>query len=151
MIKRIPFTQQGFTILSEELNELVKSRPLAVLELQRSRELGDLSENTAHRVAKQKVGRMDKRIRQIRNILKYAFIVKPSQNKTIEIGSSFVLTGNNQTHALTLVNTFESNFEKGLLSSYSPIGKGVFGKKKGEVVSISTPKGKNNFTITHIG
>jgi len=150
MIKKIPFTQVGYDSLCTELESLYTERISAIAELQRSRELGDLSENSAYRVARQKVTRIDKRIKHIKNLIKYATIIIPKNKNNIDMGSSFSISLNNQVFFYTLVNTFESNIEKGLLSAYSPIGKNMLGKKKGDVVLISTPKGPITCTIVDI-
>jgi len=150
MIKKIPFTQTGYNLLLEELSALNSERNPAIAELQRSRELGDLSENSAYRVARQKTSRIDKRIRHIKNLIKYSVIVSPKNNHTIEVGSCFSIKLNDHNYTYTLVNTFESNIEKSLLSAYSPIGKNVLGKKKGDIITISTPNGTSICTILDI-
>lgn len=150
MIKKIPFTQPGYNELIREKALIQKERLSAILELQRSRELGDLSENSAYRVARQKVSRIDKRIRQINNTLKYAYVVKPKNNGTIEIGSSFTINQSNTNQTYTLVSTFEADIEKGYISIYSPIGKNVLGKKKGDIITVKTPKKPLTFIIVKI-
>lgn len=150
MIKKIPFTQAGYQALINEQSSLAIQRKSAVTELQKSREMGDLSENSAYRVARSKLTRIDRRTRYLANMIKNSYIVAPQRKDQIEIGTRFTASLNGQAETYTLVNTFESDIEKGLLSAYSPIGKNAIGRKTGDEIKIVTPKGISILKILKI-
>ncbi len=145
MRKKILLTKQGYEGFEIELARLKKSRPDAVTELQRTRELGDLSENNAYRVARQKLIRTDRRIAYLTSLLRNARIQTQKNNQTVQIGSIVVLEIQGATTSYTLVDSLESDIQKGLLSAFSPIGKAIIGRVPSTEVTATTPSG--NITV----
>ena len=92
-MKSIRFTKQGFDDFELERKNLQKTRISAVKELTRAREMGDLSENAAYRVARSKLSRVDSRLRYLDRILKNAKVVQLSTDGFIDIGSIVVIRG----------------------------------------------------------
>ncbi|NCO98375.1 transcription elongation factor GreA, partial [bacterium] len=75
-MSKTPFTKQGYEDLVNEKNELTKSRVDAVANLKTAREMGDLSENAAYKVARSKLSSVDRRLRFLTKILDHAYIMK---------------------------------------------------------------------------
>ncbi|MDE2025461.1 MAG: transcription elongation factor GreA [Patescibacteria group bacterium] len=149
-MKRIPFTQTGYDKLLTEKGQLVASRPVAVEELKRAREMGDLSENGAYKGARFKLSDIDRRIRHLDHLIKHAHIVSSSQTDTVEIGCMVVVASEGSQQTFSIVGSFESNPSNGTISHKSPIGNALIGKKIGEQVTVSVPKGIVTYTIISI-
>lgn len=147
MIKKIQFTQSGMSDLQAELIKLKAARVPAVVELQRAREMGDLSENAAYHVARSRLSRIDSNIRRIEKVLKQAVVVEPPNDGYIDIGSCVKIDDGEKTKEIILVDGYESDFMKGKISVYSPIGKELRGKRKGDKINVATHAGKNTFLI----
>lgn len=150
IIKKIRFTRDGFEEKKKEYNNLLKERIRAVSELQRAREMGDLSENAAYKVARSHLSGVDRRLRYLERIIKDAEIVPSPENGMIGIGSRISMRHNNETMTVMLVDSHEGDMSKGKISIYSPIGKAILGKKKGDCVEVITPSGIVDFYIQEI-
>src|SRR5476651_187589 len=73
---KIPFTQSGYDELIQEQTRLQEKRKETVVSLSRAREMGDLSENGLYKAAKMELGGIDRRLRQINYLLRFASIVE---------------------------------------------------------------------------
>ena len=79
----IPFTKLGFEELEKQLEVEVSKRPDAVKTLTRAREMGDLSENGLYKAAKQELNDLDRNIRNLKYLIKYANITVPTNNNFV--------------------------------------------------------------------
>ncbi|OGK62625.1 hypothetical protein A2334_03365 [Candidatus Roizmanbacteria bacterium RIFOXYB2_FULL_38_10] len=150
-MQKIKFTRGGYADLKKEYDGLILNRVKAVSELQRAREMGDLSENAAYRVARSALSRIDSRIRRIDKILRSAVVVDPPKDGYIDLGSRVTLEEDDgQEKTVYLVDGYESDIMRGKISVYSPIGKALRGKRKGDKIIVTTPKGKVIFTINDV-
>lgn len=141
---QIVFTKRGLEDKQKEYNDLLLQRPDAVKELSRARDMGDLSENGYYKAARMKLSDVDRKLRQLKHLLKIAIVQDKTQTEFIEVGSTVVLQTENKTFTYTIVGTYEANPHDGKLSASSPLGKLLVGKKKGENVTLS----HNNKTYT---
>ncbi|GIV41939.1 MAG: transcription elongation factor GreA [Vicingaceae bacterium] len=149
------FTQEGLNKLKEELKYLKNvERPKISKQIAEAREKGDLSENAEYDAAKEAQGLLELKIAQLENIIANAKIIDESKLDTSKVS---ILTkvkiknlANNMVMEYTLVSEKEANLAQKKISVESPIGKGLLGKKKGEVVEIVTPAGKVKFEILEI-
>ncbi len=149
-IKKIKFTKEGFEELNAEYTKLKSDRISAVMELQRAREMGDLSENAAYKVARSKLSSIDARIRRIEKIFRFSIVVEKNNSEYIDIGSKVVINNGINTKEILLVDGWESDFTKGKISIYSPIGKALRRKKTGDVVYVITPAGEQKYKIESV-
>ena len=147
MIKKILLTSEGLKEKEEERNELKASRVDAVKELQTARNMGDLSENGAHKAARFRLSGIDRRLRSIEGIMRRAVVVEKRKDGRIGIGSNVVVNDGKVDLKLMIVDSHESDFAKGKVSLYSPIGKVLVGRKSGDKIEVVTLKGKMNYTI----
>ncbi|MCX7955843.1 MAG: transcription elongation factor GreA [Patescibacteria group bacterium] len=145
-------TQQGFEKLKKELEELKnQKRPQAVERLAKARSMGDLSENSEYTAAKEELAFVEGRIQEIEEILKNAQVAEnPSNDTIVELGETIVVEKNQEKITFTIVGEYEADPINGKISVNSPIGKGLIGKKVGEIVEIETPSGKNIYKILEI-
>ncbi|MFA5770715.1 MAG: transcription elongation factor GreA [Patescibacteria group bacterium] len=155
---KTPFTKQGYADLVNEKNELTKTRVDAVANLKTAREMGDLSENAAYRVARSKLSSVDRRLRFLTKILENAYIMKVDFKGMVDVGCLVTvetkqLVKTRQCLVSTtyqIVNSHESNLANGKISYYSPVGRALIGKRVDDVVEVITPNGKITYKIKEI-
>lgn len=149
-MKKIPFTESGYQKLLDEKAKFLKERPEVVGNLQKAREMGDLSENGYYKESKARLGFLDGRIRHLDRLIKCGEVTKPTGTQTVEIGNSVIITNGNQQLEYTIVGGYESNPAEKTISNLSPLGKALMGKKIKEIVAVATPAGVTNYTILKI-
>lgn len=149
-IKRIPVTKEGFEKLQKELKDLQDSRPEAVKNLANARAMGDLSENGLYTAAKARLRSIDSQIFRTEIQIKLADIVESNLTDEVSLGSKVTIKSDNETKEVHLVGDYESNPFEGKISQYSPLGRALIGKKKGEIAEFHAPKGKISYKIVSI-
>ncbi len=151
MKKKIPFTRDGLMQIQVEYELLEKSRPDAVNDLRLAREKGDLSENTAYRAARSKLSSIDNRLRRLKRLLDNAYVVENKNADFIDIGTFVtIVDDNNISQSFQVVSTHEADINRGKISSYSPLGKSLIGKRTNDKVTIITPSGVKTYMIKNI-
>lgn len=151
MKKQYQITSEGRAELEKELKELKGSRAAIAEKIAAARELGDLSENADYDAARDEQGQAETRIAEIEDILLNAEIIAPKKGSSVVVGSKIALKINGKKVSYQLVGPVEADPTNGKISDQSPIGKALLGKKAGESVEITTPKGKSKYTIEKIG
>ena len=115
--------------------------------------MGDLSENGAYRYAKFELGSLGRQLRELRFKLKngYVPIIKSGRNPAdaIDFGSTVTVRDGENFLTFLLVSQYESDPAQNKLSTESPIGRAVVGKRVGDVVKVKLPAGEREFEITH--
>ena len=149
------YTEEGYKKLKEELQQLKDiERPKASDAIAEARDKGDLSENAEYDAAKEAQGLLEMRIAKLENALANARIIDESQldNSQILIQSTARLLNKkvNKEVKYTLVAQREANLKEGKISVDSPIGKGLLGKKVGDVAAIQVPAGMLEFEVLEI-
>lgn len=148
--KRIPFTASGFAKLKTEFADLTEKRKSTVVDLRTAREMGDLSENAAYKVARFELSGIDRRLRRLTYLLRYGTVVTKTEGDAVDFGKQITIRSESGDMTFELVGGYESNPKEGKLSIYSPIGKAVQGRKVGETVTVEAPKGLMTYTIISI-
>ena len=138
--------------LEEEIQALERELSYELpIELKRARALGDLSENAEFIMAKQRQDIVGARLAQLKRRLADLSLVNLSNipKDRIAFGTRVVLYDVDRDTEIQykLVTSEEADVGKGLISTTSPIGRGLMGKKLGDVVRITTPKGMREFEI----
>ena len=149
------YTEEGLKKLREELNILKDiERPKASNAIAEARDKGDLSENAEYDAAKEAQGMLELQISKLENVISNARIINESQLdvskvlvlSTVEVKN--INSGKNMKY--TLVAQTEADLKMGKISVDSPIGKGLLGKRVGEIASISVPSGSIELKIISI-
>jgi len=150
--QKFVITQEGFDKLTQELKELREVKKPAVLErLQKAREMGDLKENSEYHSAKESLRFIESRMIWIEIRVRNADVVaKDANHSIISLGDSVVLEQNGNTVDYQIVGELEADIANKKLSTNSPIGKAVFGKKVGDVVTVQIPAGDVTYKIIKI-
>ena len=140
------YTVEGLKKLKDELNQLKDiERPRASNAIAEARDKGDLSENAEYDAAKEAQGMLEMKISKLEEIVANARIIDESQ---LDVSKVLVLSkvqiknlNNNMTMDYTLVAESEADLKSGKISVNSPIGKGLLGKKVGDIAEINVPNG----------
>lgn len=147
---RITFTKEGFASLNEEVEKLTQERPLAVENLKKARELGDLKENGYYKASRARLSFIDSRLLHLKSLVKRALVVDNPQTDLITLGCKVILDDGKTKRGFQLVNKYETDPQKGKVSDMSPIGKALMGKRKGDEVLITIPAGTVTYRIVEI-
>ncbi|MGI5827539.1 MAG: transcription elongation factor GreA [Patescibacteria group bacterium] len=151
--KQLPiyeFTANGFKKIKKEQETLLAERPLAVEDLQKAREMGDLSENGYYKAARAKLSSIDSRLRRLAVLIKYAKVVNSAKAGEVGLGSKVTVKSNGKERKFEIVGNLEADPLQGKLSNKSPIGKALLGKKVGDRVEVSIPSGRVTYVVTAI-
>lgn len=123
-------------------------------EILRARELGDLSENAEYHAAKERQGYVNARLGQLKLRLQALSMVDLSKIPTdrVGLGSTVVVLDTKKEVELTykLVTSEEADVANGMISTSSPIGKGLLHKQVGDEVKVNIPGGLKEFEILHL-
>lgn len=120
-------------------------------ELKKARALGDLSENAEYQSAKQRQEILTAKLAHLRKRLADVSMINFEKipKDRVSYGSTVVLYDVQKATEITykLVSVEEADIQKGLISTTSPIGKGLLNKQPGDTVKIVTPSGVKEFEI----
>lgn len=150
MKKIFQITDEGKQELETELEELKGRRGAIAEKIAEARDYGDLSENAEYDAAREEQGLVESRIAEIEDILLNAEIIKNSTRSKVALGSKVELKTGKKTVVYTVVGPVEADPLEGKISNESPIGEALMGKKVGDKVTISTPKGEIAYEIVKI-
>jgi transcription elongation factor GreA len=148
-------SQEAYDKLQAELDELKSTgRQEAAKAIAEAREKGDLSENAEYDAAKEAQGLLELKINTLEKVVSSARVLDPSEIDTNEVRvMTKVKIKNLKTKkALVyhLVSESESDLKEKKISVTSPVGKGLLGKKIGEIANVELPIGKVSFEILDI-
>ena len=155
-MKKEPITIEGLEKLKTELIFLKeKKRPEIVAAIAEARSHGDLKENAEYHAAKEQQSHNEGRIQEIEDIIARANVIdvtKINNDGKVIFGSTVFLQNldTNEKIDYKIVGKDEADLKQKLLFFKSPIGKGLIGKNKGNLIEISTPAGVKNFEIIDV-
>jgi len=149
------YTAEGLKKLKAELNQLRDiERPKASQAIAEARDKGDLSENAEYDAAKEAQGLLEMKISKMEAIVANARLIDESQLDTSKVLVLSTVKLKNQNNGMEvkykLVAESESDIKTSKISVSSPIGKGLLGKKVGEVAEIAVPSGTLKLEIIEI-
>ena len=155
-MEKEPITINGLNKLKEELIYLKeKRRPEIVASIAEARSHGDLKENAEYHAAKEQQSHNEGRIEQVNDIIARANVIdvtKLTNDGKIIFGSTVNLENLDSGEKLEykIVGKDEADLKKKLIYYKSPIGKGLIGKNKNDLVEINTPAGIKNLEIKDV-
>ncbi|MBM3764062.1 MAG: transcription elongation factor GreA [Acidobacteria bacterium] len=123
-------------------------------EILRARELGDLSENAEYHAAKERQGLVNARLGQLRKRLQDLSMIDLTKvpRDRVGFGSTVIVFDVIREEEITyrLVASEESDVKNGLISTSSPIGKGLLNRQAGDEVKIQVPGGTLQFEVVRL-
>lgn len=148
-------TPEGFEELKAKLEDMkTNGRADAAKAIAEARDKGDLSENAEYDAAKEAQGLLEMRINEMEKTLSNARVLDASQmdNSEVRVLSRVTIknVANNREMTYQLVSEAEADLKKKRISISSPMGKGLLGKKAGELAIVKTPNGEMKFEVVKI-
>jgi transcription elongation factor GreA len=149
------YTAEGLKKLKDELHNLkTVERPKISQQIAEARDKGDLSENAEYDAAKEAQGLLEARIAKMEDLAANARLIDETQvdNSKVYILSRVKIKNlkNNAVVEYTLVAENEANLAEKKISVDSPIGKGLLGKKVGDIAKVQIPAGLIDFEVLDI-
>lgn len=153
--KAVPMTREGIERLEKELEHLRNVRRPEVAErIHEAKELASAQNNAEYEEAKNEQAFVEGRIMTLEHLLQNASIIDEEaahHSAHVQLGSRVTATGaEGQTMEYTIVGPTEARPTEGLISNESPVGMALLGKRVGDEVQISVPRGVLRLTITRI-
>lgn len=157
----IHLTPDGIARMKAELERLRHNLPALAAEAGRTAAFGDRSENAEYQAAKRDLRRTKGRILRLTAILKHAMPLPtgPARDGRVQLGSTVTLAPCDERCAATnggsqktyrLVTPSEANPTRGRISMQSPLGKAAIGKRRNDIIAITTPRGTQTYRIIDI-
>ncbi|MCY4463986.1 MAG: transcription elongation factor GreA [Chloroflexi bacterium] len=147
-------TSAGEAELRSELQHLITvRRPELAQKLKVAVAQGDLKENADYHDAKEQLGFIEGRVRQLEGILRDAVVVEAGEgNDEVRVGSTVIILedGEDESEEYQIVGSAEANPRQRKISLESPIGAALLGKNQGKKIKVQTPDGVVRFKIVAV-
>ena len=138
-------TSEGKADLEQELRTLLEvRRPELAAKLKEAVAQGDLKENADYHDAKEQQAFIEGRIQYLENILRSAVVItETGLTDEVRLGSEVTIReeDGDEDETYKIVGAAEANPREGKISHESPIGAALLGRKKGDLVKVTTPGG----------
>ena len=149
------YTEEGLRKLKDELQNLkTKGRTDIAKQIAEARDKGDLSENAEYDAAKDAQGHLELKIAKLENVVGNARVLDNSKMDNSKVGILCTVKIKNVKSGMTvsymLVSEQEADLKANKISSASPFGKGLLGKKVGDIAQIQAPAGLVEFEVLEI-
>jgi len=150
----VMLTRKGYEMLTAELTELLNvRRPQVMIDLTQAREYGDIRENAEYEMAKRDQGFIEGRIRELEALLGSVEIVEMPANVAEAMLGTRVCVENiefRQQREYLLVTEHEAHLAEDYLSTESPLGCALLGKRSGDIVTFEAPAGTRKFKVLNV-
>ncbi len=148
-------TPEGLEKLKVELKRLKSvERPKVIEEISVARDHGDISENAEYEAAKEKQAFVEKRIRDIENMIANAQVVDPSKMSTDRVVFGVMVTvldlESDEEICYQIVGADEADVAECRISVTSPVARSLIGKQVGDLVQVIIPRGMRELQILGI-
>lgn len=152
---KIPMTPAGLEKLSNELKNLkYNERPAIIQAISDARALGDLSENAEYHSAKDKQGFIEGRISFLEGVVSSVEVIDPKtlSGDIVKFSATVKIADldTDEEKIYQIVGKEEADLERGKISFTSPIARAMIGKKKGDEITVITPKGSKDYEIVEV-
>lgn len=145
-------TRKGLEKLKKELDELKNVKKWEIAQwLREASSQGDLDENAEYVSAKEAQTALENKVEELEERIRTAQVITKRKSDIVGVGSKIeFVTPFQKKLNVVLVSIEESNAEKGKISTVSPLGTALFGKKVGDNIEVLTPKGIKRYRITKV-
>jgi transcription elongation factor GreA len=154
-MEKYPVTKQGFAKMEAELKKLkTVDRPAVIKAISEAREHGDLSENAEYSAAKEKQSFIEGRIKELEARISRANIIDVANlsGETVVFGAIVTLVDEDTDEETTyqIVGDYEADMTARQLALSAPLSRALIGKKKGDSVEVTTPKGQKYYEVKKV-
>ena len=153
--KAVPMTKDGIAKLEKELEHLLAvRRPEVAGRIHQAKELASAQNNSEYEEAKNEQAFVEGRIMTIEHLLQNVAVIDEEaahHASRVQLGAKVgVTTSEGKKMAYTIVGPAEAHPTDGLISNESPVGRALLGKRVGDEIQVSVPKGVTRMTVTSI-
>lgn len=153
-MENIPISVQGLALVKAELERLKKARPEVIQAIKEAREEGDLSENAGYHAARERQGMLEAKITYLESRMPRFTVVDLAtvSADTVVYGATVTLedTESGETKKYTVLGPDETDYVKGSISVFSPVGRALIGREAGDEITVEAPRGKLSYEIISI-
>ena len=154
-MEKIPFTPQGLDTIKVELAHLkANERPAVIQAIADAREHGDLSENAEYHAARERQSFIEGRISELEDVTSRAEVVDAAKLSSEKVTFGTTVEGadedTDEGSTYHIVGPDEADINKGLVSTSSPIARGLIGKSVGDSAEVNTPGGVKSYEVLSI-
>jgi transcription elongation factor GreA len=154
-VERIPITREGYEKLKADMDRMQNAEMIEIAKrIAAAREHGDLSENAEYHAAREDQGMLQARINSLKDKLSRCYFVEKNNTsaETVVFGCRVRVKDLDmgEEEVFELVGPGEEDYDNNRILTTSPIGKGLLGKKPGEIAEIPVPKGVLRFEVLEI-
>ncbi len=154
-LEKVPMTAAGYAWLEAEIKQLKTiERPRIIKAIAEARAHGDLSENAEYHAAKEAQGMNEARVSDLEDKISRADIIDVSKlsGDTVKFGATVRIVDEDSEEELKyqIVGDFEADVKGGKIAINSPIARALIGKRAGDVVEVSTPRGHKSYEILQV-
>ncbi|MDD5527602.1 MAG: GreA/GreB family elongation factor [Patescibacteria group bacterium] len=130
-------TEAKYRVLSADLERMKRVRPPLAAEVKRLALMGDFSENAAYQIAKGRLRGLNQAMLDVADQLARAEIIEPNKNKTVAgLGSFVTIKSAGGKKTFQILGSTETNPSAGIISSSSPLGTALLGRRTGETIAV---------------
>lgn len=150
--RTVQLTPAGKVKLEEELAHLVNvKRPELTSRIADSSDQGDQTDNVEYDAVKEELVQTETRIAELEQMLEHAVIIENPSTDVVGLGSVVTIRGDDGLEETwTLVNHVEADTRDGSISTESPVGQALLGKRPGDSATVQTPGGVIVYTVVRI-
>ena len=154
-MEKIPFTPQGLETIKHELAHLKGSERQEVIRaIAEAREHGDLSENAEYHAARERQSFIEGRISELEDVTSRAEVIDAAKltGEKVTFGTTVFVADEDtdEESVFHIVGPYEADINRGLVSTSSPIARGLIGREEGDTVQIDTPGGTKEYEIDKV-
>ena len=154
-MEKIPFTPQGLETIKQELAHLKGSERQDVIRaIAEAREHGDLSENAEYHAARERQSFIEGRISELEDVTSRAEVIDAAKltGEKVTFGTTVSVADEDtdEESVFHIVGPYEADINRGLVSTSSPIARGLIGKSVGNSAEVQTPGGIKSYEILSI-
>ena len=154
-MEKIPFTPQGLETIKQELAHLKGSERQDVIRaIAEAREHGDLSENAEYHAARERQSFIEGRISELEDVTSRAEVIDAAKltGEKVTFGTTVSVADEDtdEESVFHIVGPYEADINRGLVSTSSPIARGLIGKRVGNSAEVQTPGGIKSYEILSI-
>ena len=154
-MEKIPFTPQGLETIKQELAHLKGSERQEVIRaIAEAREHGDLSENAEYHAARERQSFIEGRISELEDVTSRAEVIDAAKltGEKVTFGTTVFVADEDtdEESVFHIVGPYEADINRGLISTSSPIARGLIGKSVGDSAEVQSPGGIKSYEILSI-
>ena len=153
-MENIPISVQGLALVKTELENLKKARPEVIQAIKEAREEGDLSENAGYHAARERQGMLEAKITYIESRMPRFTVVDLATVKSDSVvyGATVILEDveSGETKEYTILGPDETDYVKGSISVFSPVGRALLGREEGDEITVDAPRGKLSYEVVKV-